>query len=180
MIETEPQDQADLGGKNYETPLPGPAPKPRLRAATALLIFIIFLAGQVLIPFPIILFEFVKYILDGGDIEDQVAVAKLVSDMMPQIALTSVIGGALGLAGGSLIVKKSLHDNSPFGAAWIKAQPKTLLVSAVLGASAAVTYLLLVILVLPPSPEGTTGPLTKMAIQPGFECHSGLTRMALT
>lgn len=168
MTATGQQDQIVSDIKCKETSLCKSPPKPRLRAATSLTIFMLFLVGQFLATVAVIIFEGVKYVLGGGNIEDQAAFTELLSAVTPQLAFTCIIGGGLGLVAGAFIVKKSLRDNSAFGAAWSKGKPKTILVSIFLGACAASAYFLLPLLVAAPPHGEKVGPLTRMAGQPGL------------
>lgn len=172
MAETEPQGQIILNNETKENIPPEPPPKPRLRALTAIIIFVLFVAGQILTGAAVIVFEGIKYSLIGGDLTDQAAVSKLIMDFMPQLTFACVTGGAIGLAVGSFIVKKSLRDNSSFGAAWFKGKFKMLLASFFLGACTALTYFVFSNILFPPSPDATVGPLAKMAGQRGIGTYT--------
>jgi membrane protease YdiL (CAAX protease family) len=143
-------------------------PKPVLRAATALVVLILFLAGQFLTAFAITVFKIVQYILAGGNIDDQAALTDLISNIMPYVALTSTLGGAAGLAVGALIVKKSLNDPTAYGAAWLKGSLKKSIVFLCLGAAVGLLYLLLPLFFFIPSEGTESGLFSQMALHPGL------------
>ena len=144
--------------------------KPELRAATAFLVFIIYLAGQVVTSIVVTLFAIIKYIVSGGNPNNKDALQGMISGIMPEIVFASALAGAIVFAAGSYIVRKSLKDNSPFGAAWAAGKPKVLLNSILLGVSAALIYFILSIISIqvfsfPPDQKG--GLLAQMALQSG-------------
>ena len=167
MIEPEQQSQFVVNREIEDAARQKRPPKPKLRATTALLIFAFYLVGQFLPAFAIMLIKTVRFIHDGGDITSQAAKNDLMASAMPLIAISSFIGGAICLALGALIVKKSLRDNSPFGAAWIKGRPNVIPTSLFLGGCVALIYILIPLLILPPE-GGKVGAFTRMAIHPGL------------
>ena len=144
--------------------------KPELRAATAILVFIIYLAGQVVTSIGVTLFATIKYIIGGGDPHQKDAFQGMLSDIMPEIVFASALVGAIAFFAGSYIVKKSLKDNSPFGAAWAAGKTKVIFISILLGVGAALIYFILAIIssqVFSFTPDQKGGLLAQMALQSG-------------
>ena len=145
--------------------------KPKLRASTAILIFILYLAGQVLTAIFVTVFEIIKYAAGGGNINQQTAIQELISDKMPLIVFVSAFGGAIALAAGAYAIRKSLQDNSLFGAAWTVGKPKVLLSSFILGVCAAFLFFIISIsslFLFSPASGQKAGLLAQMAGQSGF------------
>ncbi|NLD36878.1 MAG: CPBP family intramembrane metalloprotease [Desulfatiglans sp.] len=115
--------------------------KPILRASTAISVFILFLAGQIIASIVITVFETIKYLAGGGAINQKNAFQGLISGIMPEIVLVSALGGAFALAAGAN-VRKSLRDNSLFGAAWVTGKPNAMFTSVFWGAGAALIYII--------------------------------------
>ncbi len=156
--------------ENEETTQTRSPSKPELRAATAIFIFILYLAGQAITSIVVTVFVTIKYIAGGGNLNQRDAFQELISGIMPEIVFSSALGGVLAFAAGSYVVRKSLQDNSPFGAAWTAGKPKVLLVSILLGACAALIYFIFSIfsfLVFSFTPGQKGGLLTQMAFQSG-------------
>lgn len=144
--------------------------KPRLRAATAILVFIIYLAGQAITSIVVTVFATIKYIIGGGDPNQKDALQGVISDIMPGMVLAAALMGAIAFAAGSFIVRKSLKDNSPFGAAWAAGKPRVFFISILFGGCAALIYFILSIiylLVFSFTPDEKGGLLTQMALQSG-------------
>lgn len=145
--------------------------KPVLRASTAISVFIIFLAGQVIASIIAGIFVVIKHIAGNGITNQEDSFQRLTSGEMPVIVFASAIGGAIALAAGANIVRKSLRDNSLFGAAWEAGKPKTIITSVLLGAGVALMYMIISSLSvhLFSFESGQKGGLlNQMAAQPGF------------
>ncbi len=145
--------------------------KPVLRASTAISVFLIFMAGQVVASFIGGIFLIIKHIAGNGITNQQDSFQRLISGGMPVIVFASAIGGAVALAAGANIVRKSLRDNSLFGAAWEAGKPKAIITSVLLGAGAALMYMIISSLSVnlfsfEAGQKG--GPLAQMAVQSGF------------
>ncbi|NLA75858.1 MAG: CPBP family intramembrane metalloprotease [Deltaproteobacteria bacterium] len=156
----------------YQTVTNNNAPgKPVLRASTAILVLIIFLAGQLIASIIGSIFVIIKQIAGNGITNQEDLFQGLTLGGMPVIVFASAIGGAVALAAGANLVRKSLQDNSLFGAAWQSGKPKAIITSVFLGAGAALMYMVISSLLInlfsfEAGQKG--GPLTQMAAQPGF------------
>ena len=156
--------------KNEDTTQNRYPSKPELRAATAFLVFIIYLAGQTISSIVVTLFATIKYIAGGGDPNQKDALQGMISDIMPEIVFASALVGAIAFVAGSYIVRKSLKDNSHFGAAWAAGKPKVFLISILLGGCATLIYFILSIIsmqVFSFTPDQKGGLLAQMALQSG-------------
>ncbi|MFQ5596912.1 MAG: lysostaphin resistance A-like protein [Nitrospiria bacterium] len=151
----------------FEAPNPQ-WPKPALRATSALLVFLLYIAGQFMGGVIYTSFELAAAVLEDVDAAGPLSPEGLSARVSPQSALAVTLGSAFGLAIGAYFVRADLMNRSPFGAACRAGRVKGLWSSLHLGIGISFFYLLLSIFIFPP-PSGTeTSPLVEMGLQPGL------------
>ncbi len=160
-------DQDQVGPRVSEAPRPS-RPKPALRATTSLLVFLLYIAGQLFGDLIFTILDIANAVFENGDLEEKLSQEMLRSPISPQSALAITLGSAFGLAIGVYFVRYSLKNNAPFGAACRIGDPKGLLASFRLGAGISFAYLLLSLFIFPPPKGSEINPLIEMGMQPGF------------
>ena len=145
-----------------------PVQKPRLRAATAMGAFFLFMAAQIVVTLVVTIIVAVIFIMSGGGLDNPKGLTAEIQRMMPMIVLVSFAGGAIGLVFAAMIVRPSLKDTSPFGAAWIMGTPKKIFFCIGLGVAVALVYLVVPLFLIVPDENLEGGPLSQMFTEPGW------------
>lgn len=151
-----------------EAPPALPIQKPRLRAATAMGAFFLFMAAQIVAAVVVTMIGVVIFAMSGGDIDNPKGFAAEIQRMMPTIVLVSFAGGVIGLVFAAMIVRPSLKDASPFGAAWIMGAPKKIFFCIGLGVAVGLVYLAVPLFLIVPDENLEGGPLSQMLTAPGW------------
>jgi membrane protease YdiL (CAAX protease family) len=134
--------------------------RPTLRAGNATLIFVGFLAPQLVVGFiagMILVAMTFMAMPENGDVPDQeILFANAVTVMVPAVTIGYVAGAITMIALARRLVRDQLKDVSPTGAAWVLGKPKHLAIGLILGALVALICLIGFDRVVPtkPLPEG--------------------------
>jgi membrane protease YdiL (CAAX protease family) len=148
--------------------LPTTMETPILNGRNATLILGAFLAGQfcfaAIVGFVYGFGEAIKGA--GGSLTNH---AELTRSILAPATLLGFIGGGIAMIWLSrTIVKKALDDTSEIGAAWVVGRRKDIGKGLLIGFSVALIYIIPSSFLQPPKDEDSLGPLTRMAMTPGF------------
>jgi membrane protease YdiL (CAAX protease family) len=130
----------------------------------AIVAVLLYFAGQTAAGVVVVFVDMVAFAMQGGQLDDPEVIEALTKDVLPWTILAGAFGGAAGLGLGALLVRKSLADPQPTGAAWLAGSPRAWLESAALGAAIA-SLVFLFALFVPPSEQ--VGPFAELATRPG-------------
>lgn len=148
---------------------PQPAESPRLNAARATNILIIYLLAQFVTGLIAAIFGASTSLALGKHLEDPKQLVQFQRAITPYVATIGSIGGGLAAVAASyLLVRNSLKDVGPVGAAWVPGSRRQISRGLILGLLAGTIALVSVILFTPSAHSAKFGPLATMALTPGL------------
>lgn len=161
----EPNPAIGLDPEEYETA----SRASRLNGWTALIIFLAYVAAQLVSGLVVVAVMGAWYFIDGQDLHDPAVREAFSRAALVPTAVFGMIASILVVVSLTLrMAPAAVTDRSEKGIAWCQGDSRMLWVGIVIGASFAFTFLPLIGWLFPPDPDMTLGPVAEMASQPGL------------